>query len=250
MKCEAPVLKALLRNQYETMVATLASINESAYSLKLDLPPNEHPIQAMLTNFHACFNTSIPFTIQRVAPENPLHELFLFAANPSNKNKTLNHPLGASYAEHCLTIEVQGKIVGAIYFTIDLDYRTIYINTLEINALYQKNHLGYFLLHSAMYVGLLHGCTSTCLYALPAAISFYAKQGFIDFTYQMKCDLTLPKSQILFLDSVKKTAPQFVDEMKQSIQRAQFMQQKAYQQKSKVAFSIPLWSIPNPLRIV
>ncbi len=117
------------------------------------------------------------------------------------------------HIHRCLTIENATGIIGAISFVIDLHYKTCRIHLLEIKESFRKKHYGAYLLHSAIFIGLVYQCTKFHLNSTESAQGFYQKQGFEDLGMYV-LNFADPVSKKQFIEKAAETAPGYpIEEM-------------------------------------
>lgn len=77
-----------------------------------------------------------------------------------------------------LTHKHDDIILGAVYFTIDLQSRYCYLHLIQIDSTLQNKNLGKLLTHCVVNIALLYYCSMVGLTSKESAIHFYEQMGF------------------------------------------------------------------------
>lgn len=112
----------------------------------------------------------------------------------------------------CLTIrDREAGIVGAIYFRINFATRVCYVSGLGVAEAYHKNkrHFGQTLLQCAIVIARVYACQKVELSSVPAAVSFYRGQGFMQTSYLHEFNFQNVVSLDRFSAKTRDAAPHF-----------------------------------------
>lgn len=106
-------------------------------------------------------------------------------------------------------------ILGAVYFTIDLQHRQCYLHAIQIDSMLQNKGLGSLLMHCVVNIALLYYCSMVHLTSIDNAVNFYQQMGFQLRTEGSKKQLVLDfiqwpqEMREKYLASVDRISPSF-----------------------------------------
>ncbi|MGE3317985.1 MAG: GNAT family N-acetyltransferase [Candidatus Berkiella sp.] len=198
--------------------------------------PSENYIDDRLADFLAGtrFASSVQFeryqgqqlTQPEVTPENQhrdqhyhqVHRFHMFKHNPILPNMeqgfVLNIVPDRVSRCHMAVDNDTGEVLGAIYFTINLELRVAFFQLVQVDSKLKQEGLGKLLMHSAIYVCLMYHCSSISLISMKRVIGFYENMGFVKSQenpnrdrYELDLLNGTTEQHELFLRSFNSTAP-------------------------------------------